>query len=55
MKELEKDELREVGGGFLWLLVGIAEVYILQAVVVGLFATSMAASYESGYKSVIEK
>jgi len=55
MKELEKDELQEVEGGFVWLLIGIAEAYVLQAAVVGLLALSMAASYDSGYKSVIEK
>jgi len=55
MKELDKDELREVEGGFIWLLAGIAMEYALQGVVVGFLAMGVLSSYDAGYRSVINQ
>ncbi len=53
MKELDKSELQEVEGGFIWLLIGVVLPYALFTVVDGVLAMGVLGSYDSGYKSVI--
>jgi lactobin A/cerein 7B family class IIb bacteriocin len=55
MKELDKCELQEVEGGFLWLLIGVAIPYALFTVVDGVLAMGVLSSYDSGYRSVINQ
>lgn len=55
MKELDKCELQEVEGGFLWLLIGVAIPYALVGVADAILAMGVLASYDSGYRSVINQ
>jgi len=55
MKELGKDELQEVQGGFLWLLIGIGGAIAVQTVLVGFLAAGIVGSFDAGYKSEIDK
>ncbi len=55
MRELSKDELQDVNGGFLWLLIGIGGAIVMQTILVGFLGAGIVGSFEAGYKSEIEK